>query len=233
MIHIIWDLDGTLIDSQAEILYYLKLALRDASLDISNQVKPIKIGPPLDVLLKESFPAELMTPEKINEIISRYRERYDNSGFTMTGPFDGIEEIISDTADFVHHVVTNKSNPASRLIIEKLGWTDKIASLKTQSAYPMQRRTKTDFFAEVIAESGGDGSSFIGIGDAKTDGIAAKNNGITAVGVLWGTGTGEELADCCDYLFEDTRQLRDFLYSVDLKGVTTIDKNISWLDNRI
>jgi phosphoglycolate phosphatase len=212
LLNLVWDLDGTLIDSQEEILHYLKLALQDASLNIRAQVKPIRTGPPLDIILKESFPTETLTTEKINEIISHYRERYDNSGFPMTGAFDGIEEIISDTDNFAHHVVTNKPNPASQRIIEKLGWTDKIASLKAQSAHIGQRKSKTDIFAGLIAESGEDRSSFIGIGDVKADCTAARNNGITAVGVLWGSGTGEEMADCCDRLFADTRQLRDFLY---------------------
>ncbi len=212
MIHIIWDLDGTLIDSQAEILYYLDLALRDASLDIRDRIKPIKIGPPLDIILKESFGAEAFTEEKIDEVISRYRERYDNSGFKMTGPFNGIDEIVSDTVNFVHHIVTNKPNPAAERIVKKVGWSDKITSLKPQSAYRGQRRTKSERFSEVIAEFGGNESSFVGIGDAATDCIAAKDNNITAVGVLWGSGTKEELADCCDYLFEDTKRLRDFLY---------------------
>jgi len=212
MIHLIWDLDGTLVDSQAEILYHMNLALQDASLDIRDQVKPIKIGPPLDIILKESFPAEALTAEKMNEVIYRYRERYDNSGFKMTGPFDGIEEIVSDTVNFIHHIVTNKPNPAAERIVEKLGWTDKIASLKALSGHIEQRKSKTDRFAELIAQYGGDGSSFIGIGDAKTDCIAAKNNNITAVGVLWGSGTREELEDCSDHLFENTEQLRNFLF---------------------
>jgi phosphoglycolate phosphatase len=212
MKHIIWDLDGTLIDSQAEILYHLKLALQDVSLDIRDQVKPIKIGPPLDIMIKEAFPPEALTAEKINEAVYRYRERYDNSGFKMTGPFDGIDEIVSDTVNFVHHLVTNKPNPSAERIVEKAGWADKIVSLKALSTHIEQRKSKTDRFAEIIAEFGGDRSSFIGIGDAKTDCIAAKNNNITAVGVLWGSGTREELADSCDYIFEDTRQLRDFLY---------------------
>jgi phosphoglycolate phosphatase len=212
MIHIIWDLDGTLIDSHAEILYHLNLALQDACLDARDQVKPIRIGPPLDVMLKESFPAEALTMEKMNKAIFHYRERYDNSGFKMTNPFDGMEEIISDAANFVHHIVTNKPNPASQRIIEKLKWTDKIASLTAQSAQIEQRKPKTDLFAELITKVGGDRSSFVGIGDAKTDCIAAKNNNITAVGVLWGAGTREEMVDSCDHLFENTRQLRDFLY---------------------
>jgi len=133
LLNLIWDLDGTLIDSQEEILYYLELALRKSSLNIADQVKPIRTGPPIDIMLKESFPADMLTEEKINEVISHYRERYYNSGFTMTDPFNGIEEIISDTADFVHHIVTNKPSPASRRIIEKMGWADKVSSLITQS----------------------------------------------------------------------------------------------------
>jgi phosphoglycolate phosphatase len=210
--HLIWDLDGTLIDSQAEILYHLEFALRDASLSISDTVKPIKIGPPLDIMLKESFPVGTLTEEKMKEIIFHYRKRYDNSGFTMTGPFNGIENIVSDTANFVHYIVTNKPDTASQGIINKLGWTDKIASLRAQSVHIEQRRSKTELFAGLIAESGGNISSFIGIGDAKTDAVAAKNNNITAVGVLWGAGTREEMEGSCDYVFEDTEQLREFLY---------------------
>jgi phosphoglycolate phosphatase len=212
MINIIWDLDGTLVDSKAEILFHLELALRDASVNISDQVRPIVIGPPLDVLLRDSFPPEVLTEEKLNKVISSFRTRYDNSGFTMTDSFKGIEEIISDTANFVHNVITNKPNPAARNMIEKMGWAGRITSLKALSVHAGRRKPKTELFAELIDESGGNASSFIGIGDARTDAVAAKNNNITAVGVLWGSGTREEMEGCCDYLFEDTKQLRDFLY---------------------
>jgi phosphoglycolate phosphatase len=210
--HLIWDLDGTLVDSQADILHYLELALRDVSLDMRAQVKPVRIGPPLDVILRESFPIEILTEEMMRKVISSYRTRYNNSGFPMTAPFGGIDDIISDTVNFVHHVVTNKPNPASSHIIEKVGWAGKITSLKAQSARIEEKRSKSELFAELIAEFG-DGSQFIGIGDVKTDGAAAKNNNITAVGVLWGSGTREELADCCDHVFENTAQLRGFLYN--------------------
>jgi phosphoglycolate phosphatase len=217
LLNLIWDLDGTLIDSQEEILYHLEFALKKASLNMADQIKPIRTGPPIDIMLKESFPAEMLTEKKLNEVILHYRERYDNSCFIMTNPFNGIEEIISDIINFTHHIVTNKPNPASGRIIKKMGWGDKVATLKTQSERPEQRKSKSDFFAELISELDGDSSSFIGIGDMKTDCLAAKDNNITAVGVLWGSGTREELSDCCDYLFEDTKQLHDFLDKVKLR----------------
>jgi len=212
LLNLIWDLDGTLIDSQKEILFHLELALKDSSLNIADQIKPIRTGPPLDIMLKESFPAEMLTEEKINEVIINYRKRYNNSGFTMTDPFDRIDDIISDTINFNHYIITNKPYNASQSILNKLGWINKIFSMKNPVVDIKQRKTKKELFSELISESGADISSFIGIGDMKDDCFAAKDNNITAVGVLWGSGTKEELSGCCDCLFEDTSQLRDFLY---------------------
>jgi len=208
--HLIWDLDGTLIDSQAEILHTLELALRDSSLNITEQIKPIRTGPPLELMLKESFSADIITEEKLAEILSHFRKHYDSSGFEMTKAFEGIDPIIFDTDNFTHHIVTNKPNYASTLIIKKLGWSDKISSLRT----PSQKKSKSEFFAEIIAEFGNKASVFAGIGDMKTDCIAAKNNNIISIGVLWGSGTREELQDYCDELFYNAKQLNNFLYNI-------------------
>ena len=209
---LIWDLDGTLIDSQGEIIHHLELALHDSGLNISDQIKPIRTGPPIDIMLRESFPAVLITEEKMVEILSNFRERYDSSDFIMTNSFYGIDKIVSDTTNFIHHIITNKPNYASMKIIKKLGWSDKITSLMTPSIDINQRKEKKVMFSELIAEFGNNVSFFIGIGDMKTDCLAARENNITSVGVLWGSGTREELVDCCDYLFEEISQLRDFLY---------------------
>jgi len=212
MRHIIWDLDGTLIDSQAEILFHLEFALKDSSLNMTDQINPIRIGPPIDIMLRESFPFGMLTDDKMTEILFHFRERYDTSDYKMTEPIDGIDEIISDTTHFIHHIVTNKPEYASRRIIKKLGWNDKITYLKTSSDKSSQKKSKTLIFSELITESNCDPSMFIGIGDMKSDCIAAKENNITTVGVLWGSGTREELSDYCDYIFENAKQLRDFLY---------------------
>jgi phosphoglycolate phosphatase len=209
---LIWDLDGTLIDSQKEILHHLELALKDSSLDIADTIKPIRTGPPIDIMLRESFPSDILTDDKMAEILLHFRERYDSSDYKMTEPYNGINEIISDTTHFKHHIVTNKPENASRKILKKIGWDDKITYLKTPSDKIDQKKSKTELFSELIAESNCDHSMFIGIGDMKSDCVAAKENNIVSVGILWGSGTREELSNCCDYIFEDTKQLRDYLY---------------------
>ncbi|MCL2182471.1 MAG: HAD hydrolase-like protein [Chitinispirillia bacterium] len=212
--HLIWDLDGTLTDSAGDILTYLELSLQEASVDISAKIKPIQIGPPIDIMLKEAFPPGMLTDKKIAEVVTNYRRLYDSSGFPTTVPFKGIEEIISDSTNFTHYIVTNKPNPAADRIVRKLKWDRKIAALIAQYPRVEQRKPKSVFFAELIAKAGRDKSSFVGIGDVKGDCIAAKKNGITAIGVLWGAGTKEELKECSDELFDDVGRMHDFLLAI-------------------
>jgi phosphoglycolate phosphatase len=216
LIHLIWDLDGTLIDSDKELRQAIELAVEKSGLDLSKQIKPFIVGPTIDMILRESFPADIMTDDLLNKIIIAFREIYDNSNFEQTKPYPGIENIIFDTKNFIHYIVTNKPDMPTNRILNKLNWSKYIIRIRTPysnlNASDEKRRTKHELFVDILTESGADVSSFIGIGDMKTDCLAAKDNNITTVGVLWGSGTREELSSCGDYLFEDTKQLHDFLY---------------------
>jgi phosphoglycolate phosphatase len=217
MIHIIWDIDGTLIDSEKEVRQSLEFAVKKAGLDLSEQIKPFVIGPTIEKIIRESFPSKIITDEIIKKIIGTFREVYDNSDFEQTKPFPGTEKIISDTVNFTHHIVTNKPDMPTNRILDKIDWSKYITSINTpytnHNSLNNNLRSKIELFSELIFESGASASSFVGIGDMKTDCIAAKENNIASVGVLWGTGTREELSDCCDYICEDTNQLCDFLYA--------------------
>jgi len=211
MLNIIWDLDDTLIDSKKDILFNIELALRDAFFDTVNLKKPLYVGPPIESILKDVIPSEILSNEKITEIVYHYRKHYDKSEFPTTVPFDGIEEIIYDTIHFNHYIVTNKSFSAAVRIIKKLGWEKNILILKSQPPNIEQRKTKTVNFFNLINNIKSIKSFILGIGDTKEDAIAAKNNDITSIGVLWGSGKKEELFNLCDYIFNNTKQLYDFL----------------------
>jgi phosphoglycolate phosphatase len=221
MLHIIWDLDGTLVDSRQEIIYTIGLALQDVGLSISDAISPIKIGPPLNGMLRQAFPVWLLTEDKLAEVVVCFRRRYDSSNFKMTVPYKGIETIIMNKNKFIHHIVTNKPYYATWRIIEKIGWSDQFATIitseiksNTSATNENRIKSKTELFTDLILRYDGTNSFFIGIGDMKSDCIAAKANTIKSLGVLWGTGTREELSDCCDYLFDNTKQLCDYLYKI-------------------
>ncbi|MCL2764365.1 MAG: HAD family hydrolase [Treponema sp.] len=210
MISIIWDLDGTLIDSTKDIKKYLELAIKNTGIDLSMQIKPFVIGPTIDIIIKQSFPESIIKENVLKKIIENFRELYDNSNFENTKPYNDIEEIIFNNTDYFHHIVTNKPDLSTNRILDILGWKNYISSISTPyTEINRNKKTKTELFKNVINKY--NNSCFIGIGDMVNDCIAAKENNIMTIGVLWGTGTKEELKDNCDFLFDDIKQLNKFL----------------------
>ena len=215
-IHIIWDLDGTLIDSAPEIKQVLDISVKEAGFSKIEPVNTFRSGPPLDKVLEYMYGNKL-AEENIKQIISVFRKNYDNCGFNHTPSYEGIEEILVDTR-FVHHIVTNKPDLATRRILEKLGWEKYFASVVTPYSYMKsasdKRKTKTELFALCIADYPNE--KFVGIGDMETDAKAALDNNMLAIGVLWGTGTKIELETCgCNYITTSVFELHKLL----VKGI--------------
>jgi phosphoglycolate phosphatase-like HAD superfamily hydrolase len=120
VLHIIWDLDGTLIDSSTEIVACLEFAIKKSGLELSRQISPFVIGPTIDVILKKAFPLNCLTLDILKQIISNFRSIYDGSEFEMTKPFSGVEAIVKDNHSFMHHFVTNKPDIPTKRILQKL-----------------------------------------------------------------------------------------------------------------
>lgn len=212
MLNLIWDLDGTLIDSEKEVLYYLNKAVREAGIDANCQIKPFRIGPTIDIIVREAFDSSILTDEMIELVIDRFRKGYDNSDYSLTKPFPNIEDIICDTTQFTHYIVTNKPDMATWRILDILNWRHLFADVVTPYTDGGRDKVpKTQLFGKIISNNG-EHTPYMGIGDMRGDCIAARANNITAVGVLWGIGTLEELSDSCDYICKDTQELYNYLY---------------------
>ena len=213
MLNLIWDLDGTLIDSEKEIVETLKLAMTDAKIDISKSIKPLRIGPTIDTVLKTSFDRQYLNNERLQNVVSSFRKRYDSSSFSHTNPFMGIDDIVHDTVDYAHYIITNKPDIPSRKIIDKIGWKDKIKQIITPYTFGSPKKEKSELFKYLINSQHFDRKNTYGIGDMASDRYAAESAGIKTIGVLWGTGTKEELASC-DYRCSSVAELKLLLESL-------------------
>ena len=211
-LHLIWDMDGTLVNSEPEILATIHRALATLGLSLSDACRPIRVGPPLPFMLREAFDVETLGDGGIQEVIKSFRQIYDASEFEETKPYEGIDEIIR-CDDFVHHVITNKPDYATRRIIEKKGWTSFIAdvfspnTLMNEMGRQMKKLELFQYF-----RNNNPNLKVAGIGDMAGDAECAKAVGFLTIGVLWGTGTKVELQQSgCDAIASNSIELRNIL----------------------
>ena len=88
--HLLFDLDGTLIDTLEGVVKCAQYALRFYGIEKSlEELRPF-LGPPL----RYSFTKYGLNEEQAVEAISKYRERYDQHGASESRLFDSIPELL-------------------------------------------------------------------------------------------------------------------------------------------
>jgi len=187
---VLFDLDGTLIDSGEGILTCAELALRHFNLPIPTpEEMRTFVGPPL----RDSFARFGCTLEQVQEAIRVYRARYTTVGKFEGFVYPGIAELLAQLkADGCRlFVATSKPEGTSVEILEHFGlahYFEKIAG----AALDKSRATKAEVIAYLLDEVGSlDGALMVG--DTAYDVLGAADHDIPCAGVSWGYGTVESM----------------------------------------
>lgn len=186
--HVIFDFDGTIVDSAPAILACFEgiLAARGITpvVAIDNRV----IGPPLPKTL--ALISGIECEATLQALATEFKARYDSEGIAMTPPYPGIVPALDNLrrAGLALHIATNKRTVPTRLILEHLGLSDRFASV-----YAIDRTTppyadKVAMIAAQIAELGIDPALACYIGDKLEDGHAAEANNLAFNIAGWGYG---------------------------------------------
>ncbi len=193
---LLFDLDGTLTDPFVGIVTSVQYALEKLGRDVPPaEDLAFVIGPPLT----ETYRQLLNTEDEalILEGIRLYRERYTTVGLFENERYDGIIELLQTAKDRGDRLFVCTSKPwsyAEKIVahFEMDGFFEKTYGPELD----MTRSNKVDLLAHLLEQEKLDASQCIMIGDRKHDIIAAKENGVRSIGVLWGYGSEEEFADC-------------------------------------
>ena len=206
---ILFDLDGTLVDSGEGVLKCAELALRHFNLPIpSPEEMRTFVGPPL----RDSFIRFGCTEEMAQEAIAVYRSRYTTVGKFELFVYPGIERLLQDltAAGCKLYVATSKPETVSVEILHHLG----LAKYFTYIAGADQgksRSTKSEVIAYLL-EQVGDLEGALMVGDTAYDVIGAAQHGIPCAAITWGYGTVESLeAVHPAVIVDDTAQLLQFV----------------------
>jgi phosphoglycolate phosphatase len=191
MTTIYFDLDGTLTDPKLGITRSIQYAL--SKLDRPPPPEDELtwcIGPPLRTSLRKL----LGTDDLAGEALSLYRERFADIGIFENEIYPGIENTLSVLAKSGRRlfVATSKPSVYAERIIDHFKLTTYFERV-FGSELDGRRSDKTDLLGYALQVMRIDPSQAIMVGDRSYDMIGAKNNRMTAVGVLYGYGSKEEL----------------------------------------
>ena len=188
----LFDLDGTLIDSEHGIIACVKHAL--AKLDVPAPAQEELrgwIGPPL----RHSF-APLLDhdPIRIEAAVEHYHERFHTDGWREHDIYPGIESLIGRLLGAEHQlaVVTSKPQRHAAPIIAHLPFGD--AFLRLYGPNPNSSHSeKASMIAAALTDFDARPKDTVMIGDRRFDIEGAVTNHVRGIGVLWGFGSRAEL----------------------------------------
>ena len=191
--HIIFDLDGTLVDSAPGILRSLAYAFETQAIQPRAPITTQVIGPPLHETIAHLSGSS--DPVTIRDCADRFKAHYDQEGLLATLPYAGILELLQalDAGGARLHVATNKRLKPARKILEHLGWESFFASIYGIDT-PPGFSSKTMLLKALLEHEGCPPEHTLYIGDKLADHAAATSHGLHFVGVQWGYGDAQELA---------------------------------------
>ena len=186
---VVFDCDGTLVDSQFNIIHCMTESFGEEGLTApsDHEVRSI-IGLNLDQAIQQ-----LMDEKDDHDQLSRLVEGYKRAFFFFFQEddhheplYDGALEAIKalDEAGILMGVATGKSLRGLKAVIEQHGLADYFISLQTPDTNP--GKPHPQMLEQAMKDAGASVSETYMIGDTSYDMMLAKNAGCHAVGVSWG-----------------------------------------------
>ena len=192
---VIFDLDGTLVDTLEDLKDSVNFALSSFGFPERN-VEEIRsfVGNGVRRLMYLSVPegTDKDTAEKCLEV---FKEHYKTNSRNKTKPYDGIAEMLDTICEngIKTAVVTNKMHTAAKDIVE-FYFGEKI-SITVGQLDGIAQKPQPDGVLKAIETLGVSKEKAVYVGDSEVDCITAKNAQIDCIGVTWGFRSREILKE--------------------------------------
>jgi pyrophosphatase PpaX len=187
---VLFDLDGTLIDSIGLLLGSMKFAFEGRTHAPTPEEWIAGVGTPLAKQL-EPYAVSI---EDVEELVSRYRGYQHTTHDSMTRVYDGVTETLEELKKRGHPmgVVTSKGN---NMMLRSLRFTNIERYMKTLIGCDSCSIHKPDPFPVNMAlgELGYSANEAVFVGDSPHDIVAGNAANVTTVAALWGPFSREVL----------------------------------------
>lgn len=203
---IIFDLDGTLIQSRESIYQINRIVFSEATgREISLEESKAKFHPEFSKLF-EAF--EVTCPEKKKRALSQWGEVSERFFYPL---FDGVAELLKNLSQlpFRLHLWTARDERSARSILAGHGLEHLFTTLSFANEVDSKPHSKSLCFDWQSAKP----HTTLVIGDSPSDIIGAKNIGAIRIGALWDKNASERslAAAGAEILFHELQEFENWL----------------------
>ena len=184
---VIFDLDGTLIDSAPSILECFRLTLLEREIEPVLPLSRSLIGPPLNATLAKL--TGISDKKEITLMAEVFKSYYDEQGYKKTIAFENVEYLLNGlfNGGLNLHIATNKRIKPTQLILNFLNWNQYFKNVYAVDNFPEHFKSKGDMLAALMRDKEINSFDSIYIGDRFEDFEAAKENGLSYLMAQWGS----------------------------------------------
>ncbi len=189
---LIFDLDGTLIDSKPGIVGCLRTVLDARNMGDQGPLERF-VGPPVEVWTAELLPDA--SEEVRAQLASDYRACYDREGWKNNSVFVGVPEMLIQLREkgFPLFVCTSKHQHFAVRILDRFELSGLFTAIYGDKI-DYASHHKEDLLAMLLLERSINANSAWMIGDRIFDFQAARANQVCSLAAGWGYGSVEEYA---------------------------------------
>jgi len=192
---VIFDLDGTLLDTLADISHAANRVLSDQGLPV-HAIESYRqfVGEGVRVLFRQALPERLRSEDRVAQCAAAFQRAYAEQWHVHTRSYDGIRELLAELVrrDVQLSVLSNKPHRFTRLCIERfLPQTPFRHIFGQREGVP--RKPDPAAAIDMGRNSGVPAEQIVYVGDTAIDMQTARAAGMYAVGVTWGFRPAAEL----------------------------------------
>jgi phosphoglycolate phosphatase len=193
---LIFDLDGTLLDTIEDLANSVNYALRCFGFpEHASEAYRFMIGNGVNKLLERALPEAHRHADGVSMMRHEFLRHYSHHADDCTRPYPGISELLQtlQNSGFQLGVASNKMHEATGELVKRFfPEINFILVLGQREGIPV--KPAPDILLEIMATAGVEEAETLYIGDSGVDALTAINASVPFIGVLWGFRPQAELA---------------------------------------
>ncbi len=206
---VIFDLDGTLIDSKYDLTDAVNFTRKQYGFNpLPVDEVASYLGSGITALVKSVLPE--LDGDELNKAVRMFKDNYAEHLTDKTLPYDEVSEMLSAIPQ-QKVLLSNKDEKFSKQILETLGLSKYFTEIYGGDSFKEKKPSPLPIY-EILKKFSLNKEDVIMVGDGANDIMVAKNAGIKVIGTLYGYSSLEQLKEYgTDYIATNPKNIINIL----------------------